>query len=76
MVTAATLEQRKLLIIDYLSTLEDESILHQVENLLVPNVDFWNELNEFEKAKIERGLQQAENGEALDFEDFINNFSK
>jgi|JI7StandDraft_1071085.scaffolds.fasta_scaffold848493_2 predicted transcriptional regulator len=76
MATAAALEQRKLLIIDYLSTLEDESILHQVENLLVPNVDFWNELNEFEKAKIERGLQQAENGEALDFEDFINNFSK
>jgi hypothetical protein len=75
MATAA-LEQRKLVIIDYLSTLEDEPILHQIENLLVPNIDFWNELNEVEKRKIERGLQQAENGEVSDFEDFISKLSK
>ena len=65
--TTAVLEQRKLAIIDYLSSLEDEPILHQIENLLVPNVDFWNDLNEVEKMKIERGLIQAENGETVDF---------
>jgi hypothetical protein len=72
----AALEQRKLVIIDYLSTLEDEPILHQIENLLVPNIDFWNELNPIEKAKIERGLQQVENGELADFAAFISNFEK
>ena len=70
------LEQRKLVIMDYLSTLEDEPILHQIENLLISNVDFWNELNEVEKAKIERGLQQVENNQTIDFEHFINNLVK
>ena len=73
---ALALEQRKLVIMDYLSTLEDEPILHQIENLLVPNVDFWNELNDVEKAKIERGLQQTQNNQAIEFEDFINNLVK
>ena len=76
MAAALALEQRKLVIMDYLSTLEDEPILHQIENLLVPNVDFWNELNEVEKTKIERGLQQAENKQAIDFEGFINDLVK
>jgi hypothetical protein len=72
----SVVEQRKLVVIDHLSELEDEHILQQIENLLLPTPDFWDELNDYEKGKIERSLSQAENGELVDFEHFINNLVK
>jgi hypothetical protein len=72
----SVVEQRKLVVIDHLSELEDEHILQQIENLLLPTPDFWDELNDYEKGKIERGLSQAESGELIDFEHFINDLVK
>jgi hypothetical protein len=71
---AATLEYRKLAIIDHLAELEDDYILQQIENLLQPKYDFWNDLSPSEKSKVENGILQAKNGEVIDFELFINDF--
>jgi hypothetical protein len=73
---SSVVEQRKLVVMDHLSELEDEHILQQIENLLLPSSDFWDELNAYEKGKIERGLSQANTGELIDFEDFINDLVK
>jgi hypothetical protein len=59
---------------NHLAELEDEHVIQQIENLLQPAHDFGNDLSSNEKKKIERGLQQAENGDVIDFEAFINNF--
>ena len=53
-----SLEARKLNILEHLAEIEDEAILLQIENLLQPKVDFWDELSEAEKASIQRGMEQ------------------
>jgi hypothetical protein len=70
----ASVEYRKLAVIDHLAELEDDYILQQIENLLQPKHDFWNDLSSIEKNKIEKGLLQAEKGETINFEDFLTNF--
>jgi hypothetical protein len=72
----ASIENRKLAVIDHLAELEDDYILQQIENLLKPKHDFWNDLNSQEKDKIEKGILQAKNGEVVDFESFINEIIK
>lgn len=37
--------------------------------------DFWEELSEIEKKEIEIGLKQLENGERIDFDDFLKKVS-
>lgn len=72
----ATLEARKLSIIEYLAEIEDEALIQQIEALLKPSVDFWDELNEVQKASIRRGLEQLKNGQRTDYKTFILNFKK
>lgn len=72
----ATLEARKLSIIEYLAEIEDEALIQQIEALLKPSVDFWDELNEVQKASIRPGLEQLKNGQRTDYKTFILNFKK
>ena len=67
----ANLEQRKLSFIEELAELNNVSILVRIEHLLMPKVDFWDELSEKEKASIERGWLQTESGEVQDFDSFL-----
>jgi hypothetical protein len=65
------LEVRKLSIIEFLAELKDEAIIQQIENLLKPRVDIWDELNEDEKASIRKGLEDLKNGKRVEFGEFI-----
>lgn len=67
----ASIEARKLSIIEYLAELEDENIIQQIENLLKPRVDFWDELNDREKSLIKQGLKDLEQGKRIDFQQFM-----
>ena len=67
----ATIETRKLSIIEYLAELDDESILLQIENLLKPKVDFWDELSEKDKATILQGEADLNAGKRVAFADFL-----
>ena len=66
-----SLESRKLSIIEYLAELQDESILQQIENLLKPKIDFWDELSEGQQAIIKKGLEDLERGDRTSFKDFL-----
>lgn len=68
---AATIEARKLSIIEYLAEIEDESILVQIENLLKPTTDFWNELSEEDKALIRQGEKELNEGKRIAFSEFL-----
>ncbi len=72
----ATLEARKLSIIEYLAEIEDEALIQQIEALLKPSVDFWDELNESQKTSIRRGIEQLNNGQRTDYKRFIEDFKK
>jgi len=68
---ADTLEARKLKLRDLLAAVEDEGIILQLEMLLNPQTDFWDELSEEDKASIEIGLEQLERGERIPYEEVI-----
>lgn len=70
----ATLESRKLSIIEYLAEIDDESLIQQIEALLKPSVDFWDDLTEQQKQSIHRGMGQLDKGQRVDYQTFIANF--
>lgn len=57
------IQSKKLELIQWLSTIEDLSILNKIIDLKTQeNKDWWNSVSENEKKSIEKGLQDAEAG--------------
>ncbi len=57
------MQNKKLELIQWLSTLEDSSIIEKIIELRKSeNKDWWNSISEDEKQSIERGLEDAESG--------------
>ena len=54
----------KLELIQWLSTLEDDSIIKKLMQLRKEETkDWWNSISEEEKKSIEKGISEADNGE-------------
>lgn len=61
MKTELNIQSKKLELIQWLSTIEDLSILNKIINLKKQeNKDWWNLISENEKQSIEKGLQDAD----------------
>jgi predicted transcriptional regulator len=59
----STIENKKLELIQWLSTLNDASIIDKIFHLRqTEKIDWWKELSEKEKESIEKGLKDAEEG--------------
>lgn len=57
------MQNKKLELIQWLSALEDSSIIEKIIELRKSeNKDWWNSISEDEKQSIERGLEDAESG--------------
>lgn len=57
------LQNKKLELIQWLSTLEDSSIIEKIMELRKrESKDWWDSISESEKKSIEQGLQDAEEG--------------
>lgn len=57
------IQSKKLELIQWLSTIEDLSILNKIIDLKTQeNKDWWNSISENEKKSIEKGLQDVEAG--------------
>ena len=57
------IQSKKLELIQWLSTIEDLSVLNKIIDLKKQeNKDWWNSISENEKQSIEKGLQDAEAG--------------
>ncbi len=56
------IEKRKLELIQWLSTLEDLSILDKISALKKEQKDWWDTISDDEKASIEKGIEQANAG--------------
>ena len=73
---ANTLEARKLKLRDLLAEIEDENIILQLEMLLKPQKDFWDELTSEEQADIEEALEQLDRGEGIPYEEVMQQLRK
>ena len=62
---------------DYILHSAKDSFIEKVKTLLLKeNVDWWNDLSDEEKAEIEEGLKQIENGEVVSHESVMKQFEK
>ena len=65
------IQSKKQIIIDWISNLEDESIIEELKMLQehsASNEDWWNELSVEQKESIKRGLTDAEEGRIFSYE--------
>lgn len=59
----STLSNKKIELIQWLSTIEDVSILNKIMDLRKKeNVDWWNSISDEEKKSIEVGIKEANKG--------------
>ena len=57
------IQNKKLELIQWLSTIEDSAIIEKIMDLRKrENKDWWNSISENEKNSIEQGLKDAESG--------------
>ncbi|GAB4491918.1 MAG: hypothetical protein OHK0019_12830 [Saprospiraceae bacterium] len=69
-----TLESRKLQIIDRIVALDNEHLMRLIETLLNSENDFWNELSEVQKAKIEQAIRDLDAGKGISHETVVREF--
>lgn len=62
------IQEKKLSLIEWLLSLEDEKTLEEIEELRSGS-DFWDELTEGERKEIDQGLEELDRGEAHDHEE-------
>ena len=73
---AISLEARKLAIMEQLAENNDEAVILQIENLLKPKVDFWDELSDQDKTTIKKGIQELDEGQRIDFKQFMDRYKE
>jgi hypothetical protein len=59
------LETRKINLINWISTLQEENILEKVEKIQKEKADWWDALNDEDKKAINDGIDQLDRGEYL-----------
>ena len=68
------LELRKLSIIEYLAETDDEALIQQIEHLLKPKIDFWDDLTSNQQSSLLQGLAQLERGERRSLNSFLSHY--
>ncbi len=62
--TELQIQNKKLELIQWLSTIEDLKFLEKISDLILSEKkeDWWNEISDVEKKAIEKGIEQADSG--------------
>jgi len=71
-----TLETRKINLIKIISDLDDDFRIQEIENLLNKNIDWWQTIDEEEKAEIDNAILQADLGQTISHNEFIDRYKK
>ncbi len=64
------IQSKKLRLIEWLLHLEDEQLIDQLDKVR-EGTDFWDELNEAEKAEVEEGIRQLDQGEGRPLKELL-----
>ena len=70
------IEARKLSIINWVSHLQDESMLSRIEQLQSQKQDWWDTISDEERAEIEQGLAEADRGEVISHIEVMEKYKK
>ena len=60
-----TLEARKINLINWISTIQEDNILEKVEKIQKEKTDWWDTISNKDKKAIDEGLGQLDRGEHL-----------
>lgn len=71
-----SIETRKLSIINWVSHLQDESVISRIEKLQSQKQDWWNLISDEEKAEVEEGISQADRGETKTTDEVLAKYKK
>ena len=69
--TPTNLAERKLNLIQLLSSTDDEAIIAQIEGIFSDEKINWDELNVEVKDSINRGIKDADEGRKIPFSEFV-----
>lgn len=70
-------EEKKIELIQWLSTLDDISIIEKIVELRErEKTDWWNEISADEKKSIEKGIKDADSGNLKSYSDAKRNYEK
>lgn len=73
---SADLHKSKIELAKMILSIESEAIIEKIMNLLrSEDIDFWDELTDEQKADIELGIQQADQGLTIPLEDVLKKIS-
>jgi len=70
------IQNKKLELIQWLSTLEDLSIINKIFDIKKEKADWWDEISDAEKESIEKGLKDIEEGRVISHEDFLKSYGR
>ena len=70
------LERRKLNLINWISSLKDESLLKGIESTRSEENNWWEQISTEERAEIELGLSQLDKGEYIPHEQVMKKYSR
>jgi hypothetical protein len=59
------LESRKLNLINWISSLQEDDVLSKLEKIQEQKTDWWNQISDEDKTAINEGLDQLDQGEFL-----------
>ena len=62
---AMTLEARKINLINWISTIQEDNILEKVEKIQKEKTEWWDTISDKDKKAINEGLEQLDRGEYL-----------
>jgi len=57
------LETRKINLINWISTIQEDDILNKVEKIQKETTDWWDTISNEDKAAINEGIEQLDNGQ-------------
>ncbi|MCG2779961.1 MAG: hypothetical protein L6264_03360 [Weeksellaceae bacterium] len=60
-----SIQNKKLELIQWLSTVEDLSVINKIFEIKKEKSDWWDELSEAEKESIEKGLKDLDEGKTV-----------
>ena len=68
------IQAEKLELVRKILDTDNPSILSSIKQIFTSSkkVDFWDSLPQSQKEEILKGIKEVENGETVDYEDFIN----
>lgn len=66
------IETRKINLINWISTIQEESVLNEVEKIQKSSIDWWDNIKAEDQRAIDEGLSQLDSGDFISRDEFRN----